>query len=63
MIPSLKTKSLLLLINFIFWIGLASCNQQHSPVKSDTKRIVHPAPDQAKIDSLKNERGKEKKGT
>jgi len=58
---SLKMKSLLLLVNFVFLFGWVSCHQQHPPVKSDTKRIVHPAPDQAKIDSLKDVRGKEKK--
>jgi hypothetical protein len=52
---------LLLLANVIFLAGMASCHQQNPPVKSDTKRIVHPAPDQPKIDSLKNERGKGKK--
>jgi hypothetical protein len=61
MIRLSRTKSLLLLVSLIFCLGLASCHQQNTPAKSDTKRIVHPAPDQAKIDSLKDERGKEKK--
>ena len=57
----LETKSLLLLVNVIFWVGLASCHHQNPPVKSNAKSIVHPAPDQVKIDSLKSIRGKGKK--
>ncbi|MCK9421447.1 MAG: hypothetical protein M0Q38_02510 [Bacteroidales bacterium] len=58
-------KKSLLLISFTLIAGLPGCRQPKVTTKSqsgsEVRRIEHPAPDQGKIDSLKEIRGKDKK--
>lgn len=58
-------KKSLLLISLALFAGLPGCRQPKATTKSqpgtEVKRIEHPAPDQAKVDSLKEVLGKDKK--
>lgn len=54
-------RNLLLPVSLCLVFFLFSCSPKTPPPKSKTTGIDHPAPDQAKIDSLKEIRGKDKK--
>lgn len=58
-------KKSLLLISLALFVFPPGCRQPKTTTKSksgsEVRRIEHPAPDQGKIDSLKEIRGKDKK--
>ena len=51
----------LLSVSLCLCLFLLGCSPKNPPPKPKATGIDHPAPDQAKIDSLKEIRGKDKK--